>query len=189
MAVIKLNRTETGVVPTALEDGELYLDQLNSKLYWADATGAVRMTELQQFVSGTKMIFRQTSAPTGWTKATILDDTVLRVVSGSTSYGGSVGFSAAFATGVTAGGTTLTTNQIPAHSHGITDPGHVHGHGAYAYTEYTPGGSYKVIPGIGNTLSATTGITINNAGGGQSHNHTLPMADLKYADVIIATKD
>lgn len=42
MAVIKLNRTKTGVVPTSLADGELYIDQLNGKLYWADATGVIK---------------------------------------------------------------------------------------------------------------------------------------------------
>jgi hypothetical protein len=42
MALIKINRTKTGVVPGSLADGELYIDQLNNKLYWADSTGTVR---------------------------------------------------------------------------------------------------------------------------------------------------
>ena len=35
------------------------------------------------FASGTKMLFNQTSAPTGWTKVTSSNDVALRVVSGT----------------------------------------------------------------------------------------------------------
>lgn len=63
MAVIKLNRTKTGVVPTALEDGELYIDQLNDKLYWADATGVIRNIDLKLVFTGdvTKDAFSSTT--------------------------------------------------------------------------------------------------------------------------------
>jgi hypothetical protein len=46
MALIKLNRTKTGAVPTSLADGELFIDQLNGWLYYADATGVVRKMSL-----------------------------------------------------------------------------------------------------------------------------------------------
>lgn len=42
MALIKLNRNKTGEVPTALADGELLVDQLKGRLYYADATGRIR---------------------------------------------------------------------------------------------------------------------------------------------------
>lgn len=198
MAVIKLNRTKTGVVPTALEDGELYIDQLNGRLYWADATGAIKSKSLlsEEFASGTKMLFRQSSAPVGWTKDTSINDAALRVVSGSVSSGGSAGFAAAFAAGVTAGNTALTVNQIPAHTHTatVTDPGHTHTLGVTVTGGLYPTGSYMLGSGAspyGPTASSQTGITVANAntGGGQAHNHSLPMADLKYVDVIVATKD
>ena len=44
----------------------------------------------------TKMLFVQSSAPTGWTKETDHNDKALRVVSGSASTGGSVNFTSAF---------------------------------------------------------------------------------------------
>ena len=47
--------------------------------------------------SGTKMIFNQTSAPTGWTKVTSSNDVALRVVSGTVGTGGTVAFETAFA--------------------------------------------------------------------------------------------
>jgi hypothetical protein len=41
MATIQLNRTKTGAVPPSLNDGELYIDQLNGLLYWTDATAGM----------------------------------------------------------------------------------------------------------------------------------------------------
>jgi len=46
MATIQLNRSATGVAPTSLAPGEIYLDELNGRLYWADNTGAVHYTAL-----------------------------------------------------------------------------------------------------------------------------------------------
>jgi hypothetical protein len=144
------------------------------------------------FPSGTAMLFVQTSAPTGWTKSTTHDNKALRVVSGTASSGGSVAFTTAFASGLSAGATTLSTSQIPAHSHGVTDPGHSHNINTglvfasgtareSSRPSGTPLGTY--------ILSNTTGISINNAGGGGSHDHTLPSFAVQYVDVIIATKD
>ena len=49
------------------------------------------------FPSGTRMLFRQTAAPPGWTKDASHHDKALRVVSGTAGDGGSVAFSRAFA--------------------------------------------------------------------------------------------
>ena len=71
--------------------------------------------------SGTKMLFQQTAAPTGWTKDTTHNNKALRVVSGTASSGGSVAFTTAFATSRPVSGSvanhTLTTSQIPSHDH------------------------------------------------------------------------
>ena len=59
----------------------------------------------QAFPSGTKMLFQQTSAPTGWTKITsAVNNKTLRVVSGSVGSGGNVSFTHAF------GDRTITAN-------------------------------------------------------------------------------
>lgn len=68
--------------------------------------------------SGTRMLFAQTAAPTGWTKDTTNDNAALRVVSGTAGTGGSVNFTAAFTSqavsgtvgSVTAGGTISNTS-------------------------------------------------------------------------------
>ena len=122
------------------------------------------------FASGTLMLFQQTSAPTGWTKQTTHDNKALRVVSGSASSGGSVAFTTAFANGLNAGSTTLTTPQIPSHTHTAAEVSGIDG---------TPGtGSFYAQAG-------NTGST----GGGGSHNHTLPSFAVAYVDLIIASKD
>ena len=129
------------------------------------------------FPSGTKMVFVQTAAPTGWTKDTSHDNKALRVVSGTASSGGSVAFTTAFASQAVSGSvgnTTLSTAQIPSHAHG----------GGAAGTYVVPIGSYYGLPALSNTEAA---------GGGGSHNHSfsgtaINMA-VQYVDVIIATKD
>jgi microcystin-dependent protein len=194
MALIKLNRTKTGAVPKTLADGELYIDQLNGKLYWADATGVIRSTYLQSFVPGTRMLFQQSTAPVGWTKDATLNDRALRVVSGTVGTGGSVAFSAAFGAAGVTGGTALSVAQMPSHSHGVNDPGHAHnsqydartnGHAPDNIGErdiYAQGYAW----GFPVTASAT-GIWLSATGGNQAHTH--PMPNLNYVDVIVATKD
>lgn len=136
------------------------------------------------FPSGTKMLFVQTTAPVGWTQQNAYNDYALRVVAGvGGGTGGTVPFSTAFSSaGVTGtiGATTLNATQIPAHNHGVTDPGHFHtvtitdpGHN-HAVTD--PGHTHAVNrgpasnAGLGSNLqagntpinsgAATTGITI-----------------------------
>jgi microcystin-dependent protein len=72
---------------------------------------------------------------------------------------------------------TLTTLQMPAHGHTVTDPGHTH-------TINTPSGTPVQAGGITadagatssprNSSQASTGITIADAGGGLPHNNTQP---------------
>lgn len=150
--------------------------------------------------SGTKMLFQQTAAPTGWTKDTTHNDKVLRVVSGAASSGGTVAFSTAFAnrtvsgnvdnstaTG-TVGDTALTIAQMPAHTHNT-------GFLQNANTATT--GSANRLGGAGTTVSIAT----DSVGSGSTHTHTftgtahahafsttLDLA-VQYVDLIIATKN
>jgi hypothetical protein len=148
------------------------------------------------FATGTAMMFVQTAAPTGWTKSITHDNKALRIVSGTASSGGSVAFTTAFASQTpagsvavsaisgSAGATTLTTPQIPSHTH--------------------PGGggnnSQQASPGMAQNVNgaASTGP----AGGGGSHTHPFSFTSgtasftgtainlaVQYVDAIIATKD
>jgi hypothetical protein len=98
---------------------------------WAAANGG------SAFPSGTAMMFVQTTAPTGWTKSTAHDNKALRVVSGTASSGGSVGFTTAFASQAvagTVGSYTLTTADIPGHTHTFTT-GSTSLTGEFAFTD------------------------------------------------------
>ena len=116
--------------------------------------------------SGTIMLFVQTSAPTGWTKSTTHDNKALRVVSGSVTTGGTQNFTAVLNGSV--GATTLTTAQIPSHTHTI------------------PSNTAGSQIGFAGTNRNPTGFNTGAAGGGGSHTHSM---DVAYVDVIIATKD
>lgn len=134
-----------------------------------------------EFPSGTSVLFVQTAAPTGWTKSTTHNNKALRVVSGTASSGGSVDFTTAFAAQAvsgTVGNTTLTVDQIPAHTHG------------YTYYRGPTQGETTSAANLANT--AITGTT-TSTGGGQSHTHTFTGTAINlavaYVDVIICVKD
>lgn len=76
---------------------------------------------------------------------------------------------------------TLTTNEMPSHSHGVTDPGHTHTTNATIYLSQA--GNVDQVGGGGTTAtinSATTGISINNTGGGAAHENRPAFLELLY---------
>jgi hypothetical protein len=152
------------------------------------------------FAAGTVMLFAQTAAPTGWTKNTTQNDnSALRLVTGTASTGGSVAFTTAFASQTptgsvnitsisgSVGATTLSTPQIPSHSHSISL-----GSG---------GGSPGATLSKDSEYFARTSNT-GAQGGGGSHTHPLSVSGgsatftgnainlaVQYVDVIRASKD
>lgn len=143
------------------------------------ATTAWVLTNAGSFPAGTRMIFQQTAAPTGWTKDTTaaINDSLLRLVTGTVSSGGSVGFSTFNASAT--GATTLSTAQIPSHTHMQN---------YYAYKQY---GGTTAAPQAGTGNRATTAsdyMATDATGGGGSHTHSLSVP-IKYYDFIIASKN
>jgi len=122
---------------------------------------------------GTKVTFMQAAAPVGWTKDTTHDDKTLRVVSGTAANGGSQAFSTVFGAGKTASSHTLSTPQMPAHSHP---------HSSGIQTRDLELGNSN-WPAITPTTQSTSG-----RGGSGSHSHSLSL-DIQYVDIIIASKD
>jgi len=201
----------------------------------------------QAFPSGTKMLFQQTAAPTGWTKVTSgVDNKALRVVSGTAGSGGSNAFSntladrsitanAANATqggnisvaNATAGGNisvanastsgtvnnhTLTTSQMPSHSHsynhhtpnsGERDGDNVvvsfvnqNANGANTGNTGGGGGHNHGFTGSSHNHNASFSGSSHNHNAtfsGSAHNHSISVTNLdmavQYLDVIIAAKD
>lgn len=145
--------------------------------------------------AGSVMLFVQTAAPTGWTKSTVHDNKALRVVSGTASSGGSIGFTTAFGTpsvsgsvslSGTVGSTTLTTTQMPSHTHDVQ--------------RYTDGsGTSTPASTIGTSTLSSLNPSTTSAGGNGSHDHSFSGSgslssatatiNVQYVDVIICTKD
>jgi len=146
-------------------------------------------TAASGFPATTAMVFKQTAAPTGWTKVLTNNDSALRVVTGAASTGGSVAFTTAFAsqavvgTNAASGAYTLATADIPSHSHlyqndsgasfnaNFIQANRGNGNNAYNPTTKTSGGGGS----HSHSAAAFTGTAINLA--------------VAYVDVIIATKD
>ena len=147
--------------------------------------------------SGTKMLFAQPNAPTGWTKDTTHNDKALRVVSGTAGSGGSVPFSSALVSQAvsgsisggsvsgTTGGTAITEAQMPSHKHTF---------GAIGGTS----GSFTFASGTDRTYVPAVDTTFT--GGGQPHSHTFSGSvsgmsfngnalNVAYVDVLICIKD
>lgn len=149
----------------------------------------INSVAIDAFPSGTKMLFQQTSAPTGWTKETTHNDKALRLTNGTVGTGGSVAFETAFASQTPAGTVsvtvaehTLTLNQIPSHNHNMN----------LQSVGPAGGGFLAGFPATG------SGLSTDNAGGGAAHGHsgstgtftgTAIDLDVQYVDVIIAAKD
>lgn len=130
-------------------------------------------------VSGTRLMFQQTTPPTGWTKETnsAFNDVALRVVTGTVSSGGADDFTTVFGASKTTTSHTLTLAQIPAHTH--TQNAKLSAFGSV---------SANSLVSNANPGGATNTEQTGSAGSGGGHSHGLTV-NLKYRDVIIAQKD
>jgi hypothetical protein len=163
---------------------------------------------IDNFPSGTKMVFNQAAAPTGWTQDVTagLNDSALRVV--NTAGGGAAGangFATVLNASVNVSGTALTTNQIPAHSHGAgtlsaaSNGAHTHTYSGRNEGLHSSGSTRPQLTDSAQTNTPSTnsagahthtvtGSTANNSTTGSTHNHNFNL-DVKYNDVILCTKD
>jgi hypothetical protein len=215
--IVQGNARITGILTVGTAsitfDGNNNRINVGSAITFNGSTGIISATEfrgnganltgVQPFPSGTLMLFQQTSAPTGWTKQSTHDNKSLRVVTGAASSGGTSTFTSVFASrtpsgsvsGSNSGGsvsdTTLTTAQIPSHSHSLL---YRTSNGPDDYQNYW-------IPTSNQFTTNATDSTYPTGGGG-SHNHgfTNPTWSgsfsgsamdfaVQYVDLIIAAKD
>lgn len=176
------NAAFNALVPSQTSNSGKYLTTDGTNTSWVTVSAG-------GFDAGTRLIFAQTSAPTGWTKDTTnYNNHALRVVTGSASTGGSVDFTTAFASQAvsgtvgTSGATTLSTSQIPSHNH--------------TFTWYQSACAGNPLRAFYDGSGAGSTFTTNSTGGGGSHTHsggTFTGTDInlavKYLDVITATKN
>lgn len=153
------------------------------------------------FPSGTRMPFNQSAAPTGWTKdaTAALNDSVMRIVTGTAASGGSVGLGGAAYTPtisttigtLTSAAYALQIADMPIHSHIMMVDG-------IACWQMGTGGVGRHITNTTQAQQATQELT-GQAGGTNAHSHALSGSPastsstitlgLKYNDFIIATKN
>ena len=148
--------------------------------------------------TGSRMIFDQDSAPTGWTRdVATVDDRVIRIVTGARADGGTWTQPDHDHTNPTTGSSSTHTHTGPSHAHSNPATGDAsttalsHDDGISSTFLYTPKSHTHTQ---GNTGSAGTGVT--SAGG--AHSHTQPNSGggataaswrPLHRDMIIAVKD
>jgi hypothetical protein len=172
--------------------------------------GATTLTgcdSIPDFIAaGTLNPFQQTTAPLSWTKDTTHNNKALRVVTGTAGSGGTTAFTTVFASrtpagsisvsGSNSGGSVqnaaLSTAQLPAHGHRITD------------WLTNLGGSANWTPNMVNAANINSAVNTRNAGSGGQHSHSYTVPSwsgsatfsgtaldfsVQYVDIIIASKN
>lgn len=156
--------------------GSVVLPQGRRGIMWVDTTYGPRIvaiagsTNADPIPTGTVMLFYQNAAPDGWTISSALNDYALKIVSSSGGVtSGSVLYSTLFGRTAT-DSHTLTTNEIPAHTH--------------TYSGIVGGGGTQLGTAGGAAIST---YTSSSTGGGAGHTHNIDMR-VQTASVILATK-
>ena len=160
------------------------------------------------------MLFQQQTAPSGWTKVTSgINNHALRVTTGNPAIvSNQQSFSNVFTTVPVSGSvdeTILNINQMPSHSHGVTEPqipgkanaGHVHKSNSdftFTYDKFQKdsGGSFAVANAaavLEDTSADESDVSVQSNGGSVGHDHgfsgTNINLSINYVDVIVAQKD
>lgn len=138
--------------------------------------------------AGSKTIWYNTAAPSGWTAVALNDYAIKIVTTGSGGVtSGSVAYSTLFARTAT-DAHTLTSDEIPLHGHpfrvGSGGSDFVNSTGGIALSQVTVA-NYAAFTG---TLSNTPGEQIGGTGGGNSHTHNIDMR-VNTASFTLATRD
>jgi hypothetical protein len=178
---------------TTVGAGKLRTATLYTFVYFSyDDAWIVAGNPNEGFETGTKILFRQTAAPTGWTKDTTYTDSALRVTSGTISQQATAGkeFSTLFAA------RTIATANLPSHSH--TFSGTTSTDGAHTHTYTQPPSEFGVATG-GTSAPRGSNSTQNTSSSG-SHSHTYSGTTssvgsgtamdfaVNFVDCIIATR-
>ena len=138
----------------------------------------------RMFPVGTRMVFQQTTPPTGWTKETgaAYNDAALRFTTGTAGTGGTLSFNTTFASRTFTG---TVGNDTPSIAKTASHP-----HGGVPNTAATGSGNFS--SGGGAPYIGSPTVNTDSAGSSSAHNHTLTMNaanfDVKYVEMCVAQK-
>lgn len=147
----------------------------NRQIDWANLTADLLgewRTAGYIFSAGARILFQQTTPPTGWTKETnsSYNDAILAFTTGSVSTSGAVALSSLFASQTftgTVGNDTPSISKTAAHTHPVT--------AANSGTPVAFGGSGNNLNMDSGSNSVGTTLTATSTGSGTAHNHSLTM--------------
>lgn len=169
------------------------------------ATGMIRESVLppssdSAIPTGSKMLFIQTAAPTGWTKDITHNNKALRLVNGTAGTGGTANFTDVFTsrtptgtnasvavTGTTdattqggtignttstgtVGGTAITLAQMAPHGHNVSVFGVTDAQGSHSHTVPTSGSVGSSSASAVSGVGAVTNNTTTSVAGSHQHN-------------------
>lgn len=193
--------------PNVGGDADAWGQMINDNFDKIDANAATVNAGIANatFPVGTRSLFQQTTAPTGWTKDASQDNKALRVVGGAAGSGGTMSFTECFAAraygsstdsqaqGGIVGDTALSWAQMPPHAHNFNDMGGRPGNAGSVGLQYSAGSNL-------NNFNYHASVT-DTQGQGAPHGHTFsPYAhahgfywsvdfSVQYVDVIICVKN
>lgn len=165
----------------------------NGYVLVADTGSAAGMKWAALVPQGTRTIFYQANAPTGWTVDSGVNEHAIRLVSGGGTGGNTAG-TTNFSSILTS--RTLTADQIPAHTHPFSATTSSNGAHTHTYTRRPTGlrGSSGLSTAINGTQNQTTSSdgahthTVSGTSGNAGSGNPIDFA-IKYADFIMASKD
>lgn len=150
-----------------------------------DADQATAQATLGFFPAGTRLLFQQTTPPTGWTKETSsnYNNATIRNTTGAASFYSGTGFTSVFGsktfTGLV-GADTPSAPKTAAHTHTSDEPGP------------DTVGQHPTGTGRNDPIARVAGVSTSSAGGNVAHNHSLTMNaadfDVSYIDTCIGQK-
>jgi len=136
--------------------------------------------------TGTKMMFYQNAAPTGWTIDTTVTDHMLRIVDGTTLEGGVTGGTSDPVDNThthTTGDHALTELEMPSHSHNAKVAGH--------FIQRLGGTLWQKIDYDGTGTQHYYASSTDPTGGGNAHNHGVTGEQTwvpRFANIILCEK-
>jgi len=216
-AHLKTTLLQQGADPTtATTTGFVYTKNVAgaTELFYKDAAGNVvqitsggkipdsAIANTTLVPAGSRTAWNQTTAPVGWTKDTsaALNDTAMRIVTGTVGSGGSVALSGAAYTPTISIGTlavgahALTTAELPNLQYQIYAPTANAGSNGGSISSF---GTASISPAWTNVPQTAAIGSFRDTNGNGSHAHSFTgtptsstiTLDLKYNDFIIASKN